>query len=65
MSWLCRTAQISYHNLRSGMEGRRVFTVPEAYGISKALGLSDSERDRIFFANEVELNTPLNVNKVV
>lgn len=51
--WLCETAQVNYYNLRRGLEGVRPFTVPEAYGISKALGLSASERDKIFFAHDV------------
>lgn len=52
-TWLCASSPISYYNFRRSMQGVRPFTVPEAYGISKALGLNDKERDEIFFAEEV------------
>lgn len=53
-TWLCKSSQISYYNFRRSMQGVRPFTVLEAYGISKALGLNDQERDEIFFAEQVQ-----------
>lgn len=53
-TWLCESAPISYYNFRRSMQKTRAFTVVEAYGISKALGLNARERDEIFFADQVQ-----------
>ena len=47
----------SYTTLRDKIDNKRSFTASEIMAICKLLNLSMEERERIFFAEETELNS--------
>lgn len=50
---LAKNSGIKRETLYNRLDGKGEFTAPEIVGLTKALRLSKTERESIFFANEV------------